>query len=99
MSFIQKTITFCLLLQQVQSIEALEEPKQMQMMMLLQEQEQPVLPLVLALGCQRKQLLQPLRMLLQERSFSFYYLIFRATRFLCPEPSLIHALSPIYAKR
>jgi hypothetical protein len=58
----------------------------MQMMMLLQVQEQLVLPLLLALGYQRKQMLQPLRMLLQERSFSFCYLLcgetclFRGTR-------------------
>jgi hypothetical protein len=55
----------------LQSIVALEEPNLMQMMLLLLVQEQLALPLLLALGYQRTQMLQPLRMLLQERSFSF----------------------------
>ena len=45
----------------------------MQMMLLLLVQEQLVLPLLLTLGYQLKQMLQPLRMLLQKRYFAFYY--------------------------
>jgi hypothetical protein len=41
----------------------------MQMMLLLLVQEQLVFPLLLGLGYQRRQMLQPLQKLLQERSF------------------------------
>ena len=47
----------------------------MQMMLLLLVQEQLVLPLLLGLGYQRRQMLQPLQKLLQERSFSFCYVL------------------------
>jgi hypothetical protein len=54
----------------------------MQMMLLLLVQEQLVLPLLLGLGYQRRQMLQPLQKLLQERSFSFCYFLCRKRAYL-----------------
>jgi hypothetical protein len=72
---LKRKFIFCLLLQRLQSIAVLEEPNQTQMMLLLREQAL----MVLALGCQRKHMLRPSLMPLQERPFSFYNFIFGET--------------------